>query len=187
MSLDSSNVLIGKTGAVSVAPVGTTAPTGTADALSGHTDLGYIGEDGVTRTMPGAADSEAIKAWQNGATVRTVRTPSDENPSYSFVLLETKKEVIEFALNVTVTQTATEGSYEFDVQAVRDNVDLVLDVIDGSELVRNHVPKAIVTEIGDTVFSNGEAIGYEVTVEAERDDTLGYNFKEWSTRTKSAA
>lgn len=185
MALNAANVRVGVTGAVSVAPVGTTAPTGTASTLATHTDLGYIGEDGVTRTMPGSGDVERIRAWQNGAAVRTIRTPSEDNPQYSFTLIETKKESIEFALGVTVTQTVTEGSFEIDTTATREYVDLVLDVVDGAELIRDHLPKAMVVELGDTVFSNGEAIGIEVTVEAERDDTLGYNVKEWSTGLKS--
>lgn len=185
MALEASNVRVGVTGAVSVAPVGTTAPTGTADALAAHTDLGYVSEDGVTRTMPGAGDVERIRAWQNGAAVRTIRTPSEDNPTYSFALIETKPDVIETVFGVTLTQTATEGSFEIDITATRAYVDLVLDVVDGSELIRDHLPKAMIIEVGDTVFSNGEAIGYEITVEAERDDTLGYNVKEWSTALKT--
>lgn len=185
MALDASNVRVGVTGAVSVAPLGTAAPTGTASALTLHTDLGYISEDGVTRTMPGAGDAERIPAWQNGATVRVIRTPSEDNPTYSFTLIETKPDVVEFALGVTLTQTATEGSYEIDSTSTRQPVDMVLDVVDGAELERHHVPRAVVTEVGDTVYSNGEPIGFNVTVEAERDDTLGYNAKVWATALKS--
>jgi hypothetical protein len=185
MALDSSNVRVAVTGAVSVGPLGTTAPTGTGTPITPRTDLGYIGEDGVTETQPGAGDVNRIKAWQNGATVRTIRTPSDDNPTWSFVLLETKKEVIELYYKTEVTQTATEGSYTIDAQAQDAGHDFVLDVVDGAELERVHIPRGFVAEVGDKVYANGEPIGYEVTVEGERDDTLGYNAKVWATALKS--
>ena len=71
------------------------APTGTNSAVTDYDDLGYVSEDGVTLTMPGSGDATAIKAWQNGATVRTIRTPSEDQPELSLTLLETKVEVIE--------------------------------------------------------------------------------------------
>src|SRR5690606_36381167 len=102
---------------------------GTASALT-HTDLGYIGEDGVTETQPGSGDVERIRAWQNGATVRTIRTPSEDLPTWSFVLLETKLEVIELYYRTTVTQTATEGEYDIDAEAQDVGHDFVIDVVD---------------------------------------------------------
>lgn len=185
MSLSADNVRVGVTGAAYSGPVGTTAPTDATTAVTPRVDLGYINEDGVTTSYPGAGDSSPIKAWQNSATVRTIRTPNEDNPTVSFVLLETKLEVVEFALGVTVTQTATEGSYDIDTNATRDYRDVVIDVIDGSEIERAHLPKAIVTEIGDRVYKNDEPIGYQVTIEAERDETAGYNIRYWNTSLKS--
>ena len=185
MALDSSNVRVAITGALSVGPIGTTAPTGTASAITPRTDLGYISEDGVTETQPGAADPQRIKAWQNGATVRTIRTPSDDLPTWSFTLLETKKEVIELYYRTTVTQTVTEGNFEIDTESMDPGHDFVLDVVDGAELERVHVPRGFVTEVGDKVYKNDVAIGYEVTIEGERDGVLGYNAKVWATALKS--
>jgi hypothetical protein len=185
MALDSNNVRVAVTGAVSVGPIGTTAPTGTASAITPRTDLGYIGEDGVTETQPGAGDVNRIKAWQNGATVRTIRTATEDLPTWSFVLLETKLEVIELYYKTEVTQTATEGSYSIDADAQDPGHDFVIDVVDGAELERVHVPRGFVSEVGDKVYANGEAIGYEVTIEGEKDSTLGYNAKVWATSLKS--
>lgn len=184
MALDSTNVRVAVTGAVSVAPLGTTAPTGTASAIASHDDLGYIGEDGVTETQPGAGDVNRIKAWQNGATVRTIRTATEDLPTWSFLLLETKLEVIELYYKTTVTQTVTEGSYEIDTTSQDAGHDFVIDVVDGAELERVHIPRGFVSEVGDKVYANGEPIGYEVTIEGERDSTLGYNAKVWATALK---
>lgn len=167
---------------------GTTPGVTVATTTPGVTlfaDLGYIGEDGVTQSVPGAGDVERIKAWQNGATVRTIRTPSDDLPTWSFVLLETKRETIELYYGTTVTSTATEGSYDIDVQDARPKKSFVIDVIDGAELERVYVPLGVVSEIGDKVYANGEPIGYEVTIEGERDSSKGYNARVWATALKS--
>lgn len=185
MALDAQNVRVAVTGALSVAPIGTTAPTGTASALATHVDLGYIGEDGVTETQPGAGDVNRIKAWQDGATVRTIRTASEDLPTWSFTLLETKLEVIELYYKTSVTQTATEGSYSIDADAQDEGHDFVLDVVDGAELERVHIPRGFVSQVGDKVYANGSPIGYEVTIEGEKDSTLGYNAKVWATSLKS--
>jgi hypothetical protein len=186
MSLDSSNVRVAVTGVVSAGPLGTAAPTGTSGAITPRVDLGYIGEDGVTETQPGAGDVNRIKAWQNGATVRTIRTPSEDLPTWTFVMLETKKETIELYYRTEVTATATEGSYAIDANASDSGHDFVIDVVDGAELERVHIPRGFVSEVGDKVYANGEPIGYEVTIEGERDDTLGYNAKVWATALKAA-
>lgn len=182
MALVEANVAVAVTGAVSVGATSATAPTSQSGTLTGFTDLGYISEDGVTLTSPGAGDAEVIKAWQNGATVRTLRSPSEDLPTYSFTLIETNKASVEFSLGVTLTQTATEGSYEIDSTDTRADQSMVLDIVDGAQLERHYLPLARVVEVGDRVYSNGEAIGYEVTVEAQRDSTKGYNVKVWSTR-----
>jgi predicted ribonuclease toxin of YeeF-YezG toxin-antitoxin module len=106
-------------------------------------------------------------------------------PTFSAVLLETKLATIELYTGSTVTQAVSEGNYSFDSTALRARKAFVLDVVDGAELIRIHAPYGIVTEVGDLVYANGEAVGYEVTVSADRDPTLGYNFKSWATALKT--
>lgn len=186
MALDASKVRRGITGSVTVLDDEASAPTSTSSALVG-TDLGWISEDGVTRSMPGTGDRTVMRGWQNNGVIFVVRTPTDDNPTYSFVCLETKIEVIEFVLGVTVTSGATEGSFIVDTNALRTPKKLVFTVLEGEKIRRDYLPKAVVTEIGDQVFQFGEAIGWEVTVEAERDDDLGGNFQVWDTELKTPA
>jgi len=186
MATNTANVRVAVTGAISKNATGTSAPTGTASSLAAWTELGFVGEDGVTLTLPGSGDSDPIKAWQNGVTVRTIRTPNEDNPTYSFVLLETNLAVIELYFNATTSgATSTEGAVAFSNQTARGYFSYVVDVIDGAELIRDYIPKGIVTEVGDQVFANGEPIGYEITIEAEYDSTKTYNFKRWSTALKT--
>lgn len=181
---DAANVRVAVTGGVFKNP--TAAPTGTSGAPTGADDLGFISEDGVEISIPGAGDSTPIKAWQNGTTVRTVRTSSDDLPSWHFTMLETTIQTVETYFGVTVTDTSTEGSFEYTVDN-RGYDEYVVDVVDGAELIRDYVPHGIVASVGAHTLANGEVIGYEVTIEGELDPTLNYNFKRWATALKTPA
>lgn len=185
MALDATKVAVAVTGAVSKALTSATAPTSQASTLTGFVDLGYVSEEGVTESSPGTGDAKLIKAWQNGATVRTVRTATDESPTYKFQLIETNKGAVETYYGTTVTQTATEGSLELDNTDTRPTNSYVIDVVDGADLERVYIPIGQVIETGDKVYANGEVIGYEITIEAQRDPVKGYNAKIWSTRLKT--
>ena len=184
MAGDATKVRVAVTGAVLKGLTTAAAPTGTAGVTTGFTDLGFIGEDGVEIELPDAGDSTPIKAWQNGTTVRVIRTPSEESPSWKFTLLETSIATVETYFGVTVTPAASEGSFEFKVQN-RAHESYVVDVIDGAELIRDYIPYGIVTSVGSHTLSNGDPIGYEVTVEGELDPVKLYNFKRWATALKT--
>ena len=186
MALDADNVRVALTGAVFKGPTDSDAPTGTSGAPVGFVDLGYISEDGVEISLPDAGDSEAIKAWQNGATVRVVRTPSDENPTWVFAMMETKKETVETYFGVTITQTATEGSFEWSNNSTRPHDSYIVDSIDGAELTRDYIPKGVVASVESHTLTSTGATVYQVTVEGELDGAKGYNFKRWSTSLASA-
>jgi len=165
MALDSANVRVAVTGEISVGPTTASAPTAVSSALTGFAGLGYVSEDGVTESRDRSTND--IKAWQNADTVRTVVT--EANLSYSFRLIETNTATLELfygsaaaAGDLTVVPASTGGRKSF-----------VIDVVDGTELLRIYIPQGEVSEVGDVVYASGEAIGYEVTVRAYPDATLG--------------
>jgi hypothetical protein len=47
----------------------------------------------------------------------------------------------------------------------------VIDVVDGTDLIRIVVPSGQVTELGDVTYVNGDAIGRPVTITAYPDVT----------------
>lgn len=162
MALSASNVRVAVTGAVYVAPTGTTLPTTAAASLDGEfVDLGYVSEDGVTEAYED--ESTDIKAWQGGATVRTVITGS--TATLAFTMVETKADVLElFHKNSSVV---SDGSTGYKMNVVQPTVDkrvFVLDVVDGTEEVRIVVPSGEVTERGEIVYKNDEPVGYQVTI-----------------------
>lgn len=170
MANTATNVSAGKpnvSGAVWVAPKGSTLPTDTSTNLStlGFKCLGYCSEDGLTNSTN--MESEQIKAW-GGDTVLSIQTSKED--TYQFTLLEVlNPEVIKFiygASNVTGTTAIT-------VQA--NNAELPENVIAIDMIMRDNtakrivIPAAKISEVGDIVYSDSEAVGYEVTLQCIPD------------------
>lgn len=160
--LDASNVEVAVTGRVCLAPLGTTPPTDSATPLDpAWKDVGYISEDGITETPE--ADTEEIRAWQNGDVVRTIQT--SHAIRYSFTMIETN----------AVSLEAYYGNYDSatgDVKVTGQQLPRqmmvieTLDEVGGVTMVRRRfAPVAQVIERGEVTLSNSEASGYEVTVE----------------------
>ena len=186
MANDATKVGVAVTGSIFRAPLATAAPTSQATSLNvGFVDLGYIGEGGVTSSVPASGDTTSIPVWQNGARIRILRSPSEDPATFAFVALETNKTVVESWAGATVTQTATEGSYVINTNGTRTHYSWVIDVVDGSELERTYIPDGAVLEVGDRVYANQEPIGYEMTITADYNATIGGNAKVWSTRLKT--
>lgn len=182
MATDSTKVRVGVTGEVSVAPSGSTLPTTAAGALdAAFKGLGYVSEDGVTETRDRSTDT--IKAWQNSDTVRTVVT--DATLTFQFALLETKKEVVEAFYGATVTSGASDGNFVIVPANTGNKKAWVIDVIDGTELYRIIIPSGEVTEVGDRVYSNGEPIGYDMTITAYASASISGSAKVYATALKT--
>ena len=177
MALNAPLVRVAITGEVSVAPVGSTAPTNSSTALdAAFVGLGYVGEDGVAVTPNDSTD--AIRAWQNAQRVRTVRTEQDW--TFKFKLIETKGKTVGLYFRGTV---AVVSAGEWSILPDQTNPDqraFVIDVVDGSKLIRYYIPTGEVTERSEITNASGEAIGYEVTITAIYSSTLGAPFKAFS-------
>ena len=185
MAVDASNVRVAVSGAVFKGLTSATAPTGTSGAPTGFSDLGGISDDGVELQLPDAGDSTPIKVW-DGTTVRTIRTPSEDSPTWTFTMVETNKDVVETYFGVTVTEAATEGNFTYTV-ANRDHESYVIDYIDGAELMRDYIPYGIVTEVDAQTLAGTDAVRYTVTVAGEYSPTADFNFQRWATALKTPA
>lgn len=191
MSLDASNAKVPITGefywnADGQAP----APSGLAtDVTADYDGLGYISEDGVTLSYPDEGDTTPIHVWQNGATVRIIRTPSDDQPTFQMTFVETKLEVIEFAFGVSVERTAEAGVFVINSNTTRRHGKAVLDVLDLERgwSRRYYASNAIVTSVGEQNLASTALADYDVTVTADFDDELGGQIKVWDSALKLAA
>lgn len=181
MALNADNVSVAVTGACSYAPAGSTGPidaTTTLDAA--FLDVGYISTDGVTETRDRSTND--IVAWQNSEVVRSVITES--SLSVQFVMIETNKASVELFYGATVS--GTDGSIEVRPGSTGGRKMVVVDYVDGEDLVRLFLPNAEVQEVGDQALTSGDAVGYDVTIKGY-PGPQGWSAKKWFTKLDTSA
>ncbi len=168
---DATNVKVAITGAVYTAPTGTTAPTDASTSLdAAFKAVGYISEDGVKEAND--TENEEIKAWQNSDIVRKVITKNET--SYAFTMIETNSAALGLFYGKTIAVGATDHIIG---GTVTGKIAAVIDVIDGSQVIRRYIPSCEVTERGEVALTGTDALGYETTVTAYPDATLGGSVK----------
>jgi hypothetical protein len=86
---------------------------------------------------------------------------------------------------VTVTQTATEGSFVINTNTARTHRPPHVRRGRRSRADPRLRPKAVVSSIGEINLTSTDAIGYELTFDLQFDQTLGGNVKVWATALKS--
>ena len=165
------NVTAGKPkigGAIFRAPKGTSLPTDATTSLgASFVCLGYVSEDGLTNDN--SPDSDKIKAW-GGDTVLTVQNSKDD--TFGFTLIE--------ALSVDVLKTIygdenVTGDITTGITVKANSKDLdeyvwAIDMImRGNVLKRVVIPLGKVFEVGTITYSDGDAVGYETTLQTSPD------------------
>lgn len=155
------------TGGVLHAPVGTAYPATVAESFSSDwIKGGYVGEDGVTRTID--ASDDKIKAW-GGDTVKVVRT--EHSVSYTFQFLESSNaDTLKLLFGDDhVAVTGTDITVEVTSEMVPRRA-FAFAMKDGDKLVREIVKDGQISVSGDVTFVHSDVIRYEVTIEAFPDE-----------------
>lgn len=157
---------------VAVAGDSTTLPTSVdADLDTDFKCLGYISEDGVTITPAGAGDY--IKDWGGDNLI-----PNGESlDQVKFKLLEVLNlDVLKFVFGASnVTGTLSTGVTVTHNDAPRDNYSIVIDTVLTGTYERIVIPTGSINTIGDIVLKKNEAMGYDLTLDAVRNESgVGY-------------
>lgn len=169
---DASNVSFGKpkaTGAVFVAPYGTTLPTDATTALNAaFKGLGYVSEDGLVNSVE--TDTSNVNAW-GGDLVLVGQNSFAE--TFTVNLIETNADALKVYYgedNVSVVGdaiTITQNS------SMLPNVSVVFElVLTGGRVKRIVVPNAqIADRSGEITYVDGEAIAYPAVFTAYPDSS----------------
>lgn len=168
---DASNVSFGKpkaTGAVYVAPLGSTIPTNATASLDAAFEaLGYVSDDGLVNSV--STDVENINAW-GGDTVLVGQTSFGE--TFTVNLLETNANALKTYYgedNVTVVGssiTVKQNSAQLPGCIVVFEL-----VLTGGRVKRIVVPNAqIADRSGDITYTDGDAIAYPAVFQALPDE-----------------
>jgi hypothetical protein len=150
------NVRVGSTGGVFVAPSGTTLPTNATTALNvAFENLGYMDENGVAVAID--EEIQNIRAWQNGVTVRTVK--SGQTTTITFTPMETNSVVLNEWMPGGFSANTGEISAEQSTTKP-----WIVQVEDQGNDIRLVVPSGQLTTRGTVTFSNGAAVTYPFTI-----------------------
>ena len=183
-----SNVSAGKpksTGAIWVAPKGSTLPQSTSEALDAAFNcLGYVSDAGVVNST--SLETNKIKAW-GGDTVLVILSSKED--TYKFTLIEVKNlDVLKFVYG----SDNVSGSLQTGIAITANNsqpeeVSLVIDMIMSDNTAKRVViPAATISDVGDITYSDSDAIGYETTVDCI-PDTDGNTHYEYVLKTGASA
>lgn len=164
-------------GAVYSAPLGSTLPRNATEQL-GDTfkTLGYISEDGLTNTN--SPSSEAIKAW-GGDTVNTVQKEKEDIFSYTLIEalnVDVLKEI--YGVDNVIGDLSTGITIKANAKELLEHIIVIEMILKDGVLKRIVIPKSKVKEVGEITYSDGDVVGYEVTVQAfpDREGNTHYEY-----------
>lgn len=157
-------------GAVEYGPLTATLPTDASSTATGFTNVGYISEDGLTRSRE--LENDTVKAW-GGDVVLVLEMGQTE--TFQFTMIEPANVA---ALKLVNGDDSVSGTdLASGITVVSNNKEkgghkFVITMAEAENTVhRICIPYGVVSAIGETVYTDGGAVGYDVTVTAIADSS----------------
>lgn len=181
MAQDATQVRVGVSGRLYVAPVGTAFPTTTAGPWTGFVDVGLLAEPGPA--MAASVNTTDVMAWQAYFPVRTVNT--SRGMEWKFKILQSTGTALKLSFGGGTITSLGGGDYRYDPPApgVVDERALGLEVNDGAFIYRWLNDRAILASIGDVSMAKDASISYDLSFRS-LDSNSG---KPWRLITNDAA
>lgn len=158
-------------GSIFFAPIGTALPTDAkAELDKAFESLGYVSDDGVKN---GGDNANTTKAWGGDIVLAT-----GGGDTFSLTLIETLRDSV---LKLIHGKNKVKGTIETgmtidvgdkDIESYSFVVDMILK---GEILKRIVIPNACVSEVGEVTYDDDDAVGYETTLTAQKDETNNYH------------
>jgi len=170
-TMDASQVTVGSakaTGAIFVAPKGTTLPTDATTALAtAFKLLGFTSDAGVT--ISESSDSESIKAWEGRIEVYNVRTEYTE--SVAFTPIQCNEEVAKLMWGADhVTVDAQSGAIIAQHHGgTLEPVVIAIETAPREGIVKRYVGTFQLNERGDQTMDGTQVDGRQLTFNAVAD------------------
>jgi hypothetical protein len=155
------DVIVAGTGAVYVAPDGTSLPTDlVSPPVDPWEDVGYISEDGVQFTF--SRDQEEVNAWQVSTPVRVLVT--NEPIQIQFELEQFDRLTVELAFRGgDFSGTSAPYTYTPPDAGASDVRALLIDAVDGAYHLRYVFPRVQLTDDVEFSFVRSDAIRLPLT------------------------
>lgn len=153
--LDSEELVIGASGHIYVGPTSATAPTNATTApAGGYTDIGFTTEDGVRfRDEKTITD---INAWQSFYPLKKLVTARAS--SVAFVMEQWNHLTVPIAFGGgTITGSGSDFHYVPPDPSVLDERRIIVDILDGDDILRFYLPKVISVETVEAQFARNVA------------------------------
>lgn len=163
MAQDSDEVVVGASGDIYVAPVGTTLPTDPTAALAGGWSgaLGYITEEGVSWAPN--FEINQIPAWQSFYPVRTLVTARNITVGFALMQWNTPSLVLAFGGGEVTEPSNNVFRYSPPDASELDERALIVEWADGDKNYRLVVPKGLVSDLGESQLARTEAAVLPIT------------------------
>ncbi|MGE0138660.1 MAG: hypothetical protein AB7R77_12635 [Ilumatobacteraceae bacterium] len=173
MSLEANEVVIGLTGHLYRAPIGTALPANISTALPAHVwvELGYTTPDGVTFSF--GRDVNKIMGWQSFEALRVVTTALPKTIKAS--LLQMNQNTFSSAMGGGYWTEPTSGKYQYD-PADEDDVDEFVYIVEFTD--KGYTYRFIFRRVQNTsgaefTVNRNDAVALPLEVEVLGSNTPG--------------